>query len=276
MSPRPRLSLDHLTVLDASPLEAIDLAVGEGIGHVSVIPALPGLPALRVPDILDDRDLHRCIAKACRDAGVTVHTLEGFVLTPETGLSEFDRLFAMAEAIDARSGVVVVSDPERTRAADLLGALCIRAARQGMRLNIEYVPVTCAPTMDDALALIDGAGAPENAGLVIDILHHVRSGGTMADIRQIDPARIGAAQICDGALAFDEQLYLETEMLFERLLPGEGEFPLREFLASLPGDVVVGIEAPMASRKVAGVSARERAAMAVAAARDVAGAIGPA
>lgn len=244
-----RISIDHLTALELSPVDVAELAGRLGCSDISIIPGIPGLPELGVPDIVADHALHRRIAQACRAAGVRVHSLEGFMLNADTPPDRFDMLFAMAAAVGARYGVVIVGDPERQRAADGLAALCDRAQAQGMRLNIEYVPTTCAPSLERALALIEAAGAPDNAGLVVDILHHIRSGATMESLQAIDPRRIGVAQICDGLLGAEWNHYLETEMLFERLLPGEGDFPLEAFLTSLPDDVLVGIEIPMASRR---------------------------
>ena len=54
-----------------------------------------------------------------------------------------------------------------------------------------------------------------------------------------------------------------------RLAPGQGDLPLAEFLAALPGDVTIGLELPMAARAEAGMGPEERLAPAIAAARDM-------
>ena len=53
------------------------------------------------------------------------------------------------------------------------------------------------------------------------------------------------------------------------LVPGEGELPLRDMLAALPRDRVVGLEVPLRSEALAGVGPRERLGRCVAAARDL-------
>ena len=53
------------------------------------------------------------------------------------------------------------------------------------------------------------------------------------------------------------------------LLPGDGEFPLREFVNALPPGVPIGVEVPMQSLKDRGVGPMERARLAVEAARRV-------
>ena len=55
----------------------------------------------------------------------------------------------------------------------------------------------------------------------------------------------------------------------ERMLPGTGEFPLCDFLIALPQDISLGVEVPMKSKQDAGVSARERAMMAMNATRGL-------
>ena len=58
-------------------------------------------------------------------------------------------------------------------------------------------------------------------------------------------------------------------MLFrsDRMIPGEGELPLREYLAVLPRDVVVSLEVPSRTLTRAGVSLRDRLQRSVTAAR---------
>jgi hypothetical protein len=64
----------------------------------------------------------------------------------------------------------------------------------------------------------------------------------------------------------DQQLH---EALSERMLPGDGEFPLREFVRALPQGVPIGLEVPMQSLKDKGVGPLERARLAVEASRRV-------
>ena len=75
--------------------------------------------------------------------------------------------------------------------------------------------------------------------LMIDSLHLARCGETPADIAALDPALIGAAQICDGPLAYPGQDAYRYEALFKRGIPGEGELPLLDFLKSIPSYVLV-------------------------------------
>ena len=57
--------------------------------------------------------------------------------------------------------------------------------------------------------------------------------------------------------------------MYERMAPGDGELPLREILAAVPPDVVVGLEVPMRTLAEAGVSAADRLRTCVAGAREL-------
>jgi sugar phosphate isomerase/epimerase len=54
---------------------------------------------------------------------------------------------------------------------------------------------------------------------------------------------------------------------FDRMVPGEGELPLREYLSAMPADVVVSLEVPSRTLEKAGLSLRERLERSVKAAR---------
>jgi hypothetical protein len=57
------------------------------------------------------------------------------------------------------------------------------------------------------------------------------------------------------------------EAMFERMVPGAGELPLRDLLSALPPDIVLEIEVPRRSLALAGVSAIDRTRPCVDAAR---------
>jgi sugar phosphate isomerase/epimerase len=119
------------------------------------------------------------------------------------------------------------------------------------------------------MALIDSGKYP-NHKLLIDTLHLARAGETPADLAKIDRALIGAAQLCDGPLAypgFDNYLY---EALYERGNPGEGELPLVELLRIFPPDIIVSPEVPLRALRESGVPIQECAKRAIEGTRKVA------
>lgn len=50
-----------------------------------------------------------------------------------------------------------------------------------------------------------------------------------------------------------------TEAVCERLYPGDGHFPLLDYLRAAPRDMPLGIECPSLSRTQAGTSALDQA-----------------
>jgi sugar phosphate isomerase/epimerase len=123
--------------------------------------------------------------------------------------------------------------------------------------------------LDDAVRFVTGSGEP-NAGITVDVLHLMRTGGTPADLKAIDPKLIGYAQICDGPLVLDLAQW-NFEGFEQRQIPGEGEFPLADFIAALPSDVALGVEVPLKSQREAGITPAERARRAVDATRALLG-----
>jgi sugar phosphate isomerase/epimerase len=77
---------------------------------------------------------------------------------------------------------------------------------------------------------------------------------------------IGYAQLCDCPRTRTDMSYAD-EAKYERMVPGEGELPLADYLRALPPGVVIGLEVPQRSLAEAGVGPHERLGRCVAAAR---------
>jgi sugar phosphate isomerase/epimerase len=73
------------------------------------------------------------------------------------------------------------------------------------------------------------------AGILIDNLHLSRSGGSVAQLAALDPARFPYLQIADApAQVPTEPMALLDEAINGRLLPGQGALPIDELLAAVP------------------------------------------
>jgi sugar phosphate isomerase/epimerase len=106
------------------------------------------------------------------------------------------------------------------------------------------------------LAAIDHVGRPDFR-LLIDTMHVLRSGSTPDDVAALDPKLIAYVQLSDAPLAPRFDSYME-EAMFERMVPGEGELPLRELLAVLPDGLVISLEVPQRSLAEAGIGPEAR------------------
>jgi sugar phosphate isomerase/epimerase len=198
-----------------------------------------------------------------RETGVKLGNMECFNLTPEVVPEDFRPAVALGAELGATSLVAINAwDPERSRALDNFVALSRIAAEFGMKANVEFISMGKIRTLEEAVAFVIDSGEP-NVGVTVDVLHLVRTGGTAADMRKVDPNLIGYVQICDGPAGLAREEW-NDEGFEQRQVPGEGEFPLADIVAAIPSGVTVGIEVPQRSRREAGVSAGERARMAVA------------
>jgi sugar phosphate isomerase/epimerase len=148
------------------------------------------------------------------------------------------------------------------------GTLAEMAAAHGMETTVEFAPSLALADLDGALAAVRHV-ARSDFRLLIDCMHLVRAGHSAADLAAVDPELIGYVQLSDNTVRQRGVTYRDDSI--DRMVPGEGEFPLREILAVLPPGVVIGLEVPMRSRAEAGEPTRERARRCVAAARRLLG-----
>ncbi len=171
----------------------------------------------------------------------------------------------MAE-LDVGAVNVLSSDPDLGRALDELALFADLAGQRGLAAVLEFIPGLPIGDVQGAVKAIAHVGNPEFL-LLVDMMHVFRSGCTVADLADLDPAKIGYIQICDVPLVSTKPDYA-AEARDERLAPGEGEHPLLKALAVLPRNIVVGIEVPKLSDAAAGIGPHERLANAISITRD--------
>jgi sugar phosphate isomerase/epimerase len=110
------------------------------------------------------------------------------------------------------------------------GELCAEAAeRHDSRIVYEFMPFDAnVRDLDSALAVVEGANAP-NGGLALDTWHQAKLGIEPDDLRRIPPQHLGWVELSDGR--FEDMDDPIDETVNHRRLPGEGEFPIREYVA---------------------------------------------
>ena len=223
------------TIHQADLVETIELA------------ARFGFPTLQVTsNIYLDAIASGSSAKALRnqlaDAGVRVRLIDGI----STGLpgmrtepvefrgrrlqrTDAATCIAIAEALDAPlvniSFYQAASLPLQEMAEAVAG-VCRRAAASGLTVVLEFVPGSGVADLGEALAIVEACGEP-NCRILLDTWHLARSNGGAADIRKLPPGSIGAFQLSDRVAPPAGTAYVP---MTGRLLPGEGELPLREIV----------------------------------------------
>jgi sugar phosphate isomerase/epimerase len=202
---------------------------------------------------LDDRDLRLLLD----DHGVSVGELDPawwwlpgaseIHIPPEHDHEQIFRytepeLFAVADAVGARSlnAVDVFGGPWTfDEAAAAFAGLCDRAAEHGLLVHLEFLPWSRIPDLASAWQVAGAADRP-NGGVMLDAWHYFRSDPDGELLRSIPGSSILGIQLCDAPATPEVDLLHAT--LHERLLPGDGEFPLHALLADLQA---TGTAAPL-------------------------------
>ena len=167
-------------------------------------------------------------------------------------------------------GLLALAGPERGLHRDVRLRVDERTREgttPGAEVGLEFTGVTPGCTsLESAANLIRLASRP-NAGFGVDCLHLVRTGGTPTDVAAMPAELFGYFQICDGPdLVVRSDCSAESR---ERMVPGEGVFPIAEILDALPAATPVDVEVPSIIGSQRGVPALERARRSVSAAREL-------
>ncbi len=249
------IGIGHLTMLDIAPPDWVTLAHEAGFDAVGIRAAVAGPGEEPWPISPGSPMLAETLARL-RDTGVRVLDTEIIRLTPETTVAEHRPLFEVGAELGARFVNLIPADPDLKRSADNIAAIAEEAATYGLRLSFEAMSYAPVGTLDDAIRVVEGS----SAGIIMDPLHLQRSDTPPERLRSVDPELWAFYQVCDGprkapsglprptemprGQSVDNANDLQLEARTMRLLPGEGEFPLREYLDALPPGRPISAEVP--------------------------------
>jgi len=262
------LGIERLCAFGMNPVEFIGLAADLGCERAGI--GLTPTPAYN-PDnhrdwsLRDDPALRRELAAATRDSGVRVGVVEGFALVPGQDIRACAGDLDLVGELGADRIACVSLDRDLQRTIAGFAELAEMAGERGLQVSAEMGSLGPYGFVAPALEMVQAIGRA-NFTLMIDAMHFFRLGNTIEQLAAIDPALIGYAQLCDAPWSPRFDTYME-EAMYERMVPGEGELPLRAFVAQLPPDIVVSLEVPMRSLAERGLGPRERIAPCVEAAR---------
>jgi sugar phosphate isomerase/epimerase len=156
---------------------------------------------------------------------------------PAHGDLEPDEVFAMATSFGAEViSVLGLYDPlvDPVVGGAAFAALCDRAAEHGLRLQLEFIPGTGIPDLTAAWEIVTAADR-DNGGVLLDTWHFFRSGSSFELLESLPADRIFGLQIEDAPAAAPADPAHES--LHARLLPGDGGFELKRFMAAIVGKV---------------------------------------
>ncbi|PVZ39907.1 sugar phosphate isomerase/epimerase [Pseudomonas sp. CC120222-01a] len=238
------LGVAHLTALDQAPIALVREAARAGFCSVGLRlhPVMPG--ALAYPQPVGSpaaRELQRVLA----GEGMRVSDIEFVSLTAQLQVAECEALLAAGAELGAVSLTVSGDDDDPVRLTHTFAALCELASGYGLRVDLEFMRWRAVANVQQAVAVVAGAGQG-NAGVLVDALHLYRSGGDEQALAQVDPRYLRAVQLCDAPLQAPAEALIIQEARQGRLLPGRGQLPLTALMNALPADVQVSVETPSA------------------------------
>jgi sugar phosphate isomerase/epimerase len=154
----------------------------------------------------------------------------------EPARAESDRLrkqlFETAAAFDAhhiKVGNIPGTPCELDKLIEAFTELCQDAAKHtDAKVVYEFMPFDVnVNTLDTALELVQGAAEP-NGALAIDTWHMGKLGISPADLKRIPPEYLGWVELSDGQ--YENMPDPIDEVVNRRKLPGDGEFPIAEYV----------------------------------------------
>lgn len=238
------LFLDHLTRVDHAPCALIAAAAARGYAGICLfltqMDALPRMPSF---DLVTNRQDRRAVRDALAASGQKLGLAYPFTLTSRSALDMFKAGLDCAAELGADAVNLLVYDRDPQRRAEALAGFCSLAAAFGLRVALEFYPQSQIKSLSDAEALVVAVNQPGTLGLTIDLLHLVRSGGSMADVAALPKDMVFFAQLADGPAHRPEEDWA-AEASTARAMLGEGDFDVPAFVAALPSQCRLSLEVP--------------------------------
>ena len=263
-----RLALDHITVTDTTPSQLVEEAHATGCAAVCMfLEPMEVLPRMPHFDIYGDTQERRETNARMDALGVRLDVAYPFTLAGRTEIDGFRPALECAAFFGARAVNVLDYDRDPARRADKFAAFCTLAQSYGLAVVVEFYPLSQVRSLEEAIALVRDVDAPQRVGINVDLLHLMRSGGSIAELAAAPADLIHYGQLCDGPSSLDQTGW-DFEASSQRLLPGEGSFDVDGFYRALPADCLMSVELPQDDAIRSGLPRRERAMRAVQAVRD--------
>ncbi len=185
------------------------------------------------------RDLKSAIA----DAGKPILDVEVMWMQPGESVDPLKRTIDIGEELNAQFGLAVSSDPDPVATKKGFETLCRHAETTGLTLVLEPLPITEVKSLAQAFDIVSDVDHPRGK-LLIDTLHLQRMGGSPDDLSKLGPDWFPYLQIADAPLDLEDPTFerLLSEAVDGRLLPGDGDLPIRRVMEQLAPDIPISPE----------------------------------
>lgn len=270
--PHP-LILGHLTVMDCTPPEVVEVAAETGFSQVGLRLIASRAdsvhyPLHKHPEMLAETE------RRLQSTGVAVYDFDVVRLTAQSSMDDLRPAIEVGARLGAKSVLVTAGDPDRARFTDTFGALCDLAAGFGITADLEYMRFTpTVPDLATAIAITRQVGR-QNAGVLVDTIHFDRLGADFDELRAAPPELMHYIHLTDARAerpSTTEGLIEDTRAY--RMMPGEGGINLVSFLQALPEGIPLCVEVSNAELDRT-LTPRQRAVRAMSSTRSVLAAAG--
>lgn len=235
--------LPHPTLNDLDPPEFIRIAKRTGYDAVN-LRIFPFQPDAASANVFADRALLRATVDALAETALPVYDIEVIRIEDEMRVPDFRALFEAGAELGARYAVAIGISADEAFVTEHLAELAALAEPYGIRLIIEFMMRGGIRTLDAAQRIVDATGR-DDVGILVDALHFYRSGATLDALAAVEPRRLPYMQIND-VRDFERlrDARPAKDVVWKKVLPGEGNLRLRELIQTLPASIPISIEAP--------------------------------
>ncbi|WP_186314606.1 sugar phosphate isomerase/epimerase family protein [Corynebacterium glyciniphilum] len=236
-------SIAHATALQLSPVHLLETAASLGVPEVGI----------RLEQLTDNEPHFELIGnpanisrvqRVMQSTGVSIRDTEVVRLTPGFEIDAYRGFLETTAELGARSVTVQTPDPNRGRAKEHLRRFAEAAAQYNLRCELEFVSWTEVPDLHTAADIVTAVDM-SNVGILVDVLHFVRSASSYEELRSLPPEWFAMAHLNDGpSLAPTGVERLVHAARHNRCIPFSGDFHIADILACLPEDITLTVEVP--------------------------------
>jgi sugar phosphate isomerase/epimerase len=241
--------LHHLSALELPVDKLIAAAATGGATHVCLFTQQPADSGM-LPIVIDDAQVLK-VRQQLDGAGLSVLGVTSFPILRSVDPADYESGLDRGAALGAICANARIGDLPLESAAEKFATFGRLCAARGILPCIEFTGFRKVDALAQSLAIISRAGC---GALTLDPLHIARTATPWEQIEALGPHLIGYLQLCDGPLEASEEDYM-AEAGRDRMLPGEGAFPLSRLLMIAPPAMPVSLEVPRQRLVKAGSSA---------------------
>jgi sugar phosphate isomerase/epimerase len=242
-----RFSLAHLTALDLSPPDLIELAARCGYDLVGLRLIPVGAANEPIYPLQTDRALRARTKAAMKATGLELLDIEVARIRREAQPEDYLPEMEVTAELGGRHVLTSAWCDGDQFIQDFFNRLCELAEPFGLSVDIEFPTWSAVRSLRAAANVVQASGR-SNGGIVIDTLHLDRSGDPLSLIDSLPPRWFRFVQICDAPGEYSK----ETAELIRigrgaRLFLGQGGIDVAAMLRHLP-DVPLSVEIPHIER----------------------------